>query len=103
MPVAVDWQVFALFPALECAHVPFEISGDFLPGVEVVVIGGVRRERLRNRRSFAHTTSLPPVATFYAPSAAATTEFNQETTKCDIRRQCGCVAFCRLPRAEDAD
>jgi hypothetical protein len=36
--VAMNGHTLTLFPALNCAHVPFNVSGNFLPGIE----GGFR-------------------------------------------------------------
>jgi hypothetical protein len=84
MPVPVHRQALLLFPALEGAHIPFEISGDFLPGIQEAALGGIRGQGLRNRRSLTHSTSTnslaQEVASFYA-LCPATFNFSSKQIK----------------------
>jgi hypothetical protein len=103
MTVSVHRKVLLLFPTLQRAHIPVEISGDFLPGIQVVAIGGTRTQDLRNRGSLTHLTDsagqkggviLRAVARDFQPQLKT-----NQMTKCDIQRQFRGTALCRLSSA----
>jgi hypothetical protein len=49
--LTVNRQALSLFPALHGAYIPFQITGNFFPGLEAIVPGGFLRVDLRFQRT----------------------------------------------------
>jgi hypothetical protein len=102
--VPVDREIFEFFPALKRPYFSIQVSGNFLPRIQMIVLRRVRVfSRLEGQR-FAHRISDWQIGTWrILPSKAMTFNvFQRDTKKYDIPRQFRNVVPCRLRDFEDA-